>query len=177
MKHVFLITGQPGVGKTTLLLETVNLLKKRGIKVGGMLSHEAREHGNRVGFEIVDLGSGKRGWLARVNQQTGPQVGKYRVNMKDLEDVGAEAIAAAVGNCEIVAIDEIGPMELFSQKFRNAAKNALQSSMTTIAVIHWKAKDELIDYAKGMEGAEVFVVTPENRGILGQQLAAKACNE
>ncbi len=177
MKHVFLITGPPGIGKTTLLLETVNLLKKRGIKVGGMLSHEVRENGNRVGFEIVDLGSGKRGWLARVNQQTGPQIGKYRVNLRDLENVGAEAIAAAVNKCEIVAIDEIGPMELFSQKFRNAVKNALQSSMTTIAVVHWKAKDELIDCAKGMKGAEIFVVTSENRNRLCQQLAAKACNE
>ncbi len=94
MKHVFLLTGPPGIGKTTVLLETVNLLKKRGFMVGGVLSHEARENGNRVGFEIVDRGSEKRGWLAHVNQQTGSQVGKYRVNMKDLEDVGAEAIAA-----------------------------------------------------------------------------------
>ncbi len=174
MKHVFLLTGPPGIGKTTVLLETVNLLKKRGFMVGGMLSHEARENGNRVGFEIVDLGSEKQGWLAHVNQHTGPQVGKYRVNMKDLEDVGAEAIAAAVSKCEIVAIDEIGPMELFSQKFRNAVKNALQSRLTTIAVVHWKAKNELIDYAKGMEGVEIFVVTSENRDKLSQQLAAKA---
>ena len=177
MKHVFLVTGPPGIGKTTLLLETVNLLKKRGFKVGGMLSHEVRENGNRIGFEIVDLGSEKRGCLAHVNQQTGPQVGKYRVNMKDLENIGAEAIAAAVSKCEIVAIDEIGPMELFSQKFRSAVKNALQSSRTTIAVVHWKAKDRLIDYARGMESAEIFIVTSENRDKLGQQLAAKACNE
>ncbi len=68
-------------------------------------------------------------------------------------------------------------MELFSQKFRNAVKNVLQSRLTTIAVVHWKAKDELIDYAKRMEGAEIFAVTSENRNRLGQQLAAKACNE
>ncbi len=177
MKHVLLVTGPPGIGKTTVLLETVNLLRKRGFMVGGMLSHEVRENGNRVGFEIVDLGSEKRGWLAHVNQRTGPQVGKYRVNMKDLEDVGAEAIATAASKCEIVVIDELGPMELFSQKFRNAVKNALQSSLTNIAVVHWKAKDKLIDYAKGMESVEIFVVTSENRDKLSQQLAAKACNE
>jgi nucleoside-triphosphatase len=77
-KRVLLLTGNPGVGKTTVLIKTVNALKAKGISVGGMISREAREGNVRVGFEIIDLTSNKHGWLAHVTQRTGPQVGKDR---------------------------------------------------------------------------------------------------
>jgi nucleoside-triphosphatase THEP1 len=79
LRRVLLLTGAPGVGKTTVLVKTVDVLKARGISVGGMISREARESNARVGFEIIDLIRGKRGWLAHVNQKIGPQVGRYRV--------------------------------------------------------------------------------------------------
>lgn len=37
MKRVLLITGPPGVGKTTVLMKTIDILKGKGFKVGGML--------------------------------------------------------------------------------------------------------------------------------------------
>lgn len=113
-----LLTGSPGVGKTTVLLKTVEALKAKGYNVGGMISREARVGGTRVGFEILDLTSSKHGWLAHVNQKSGPQVGKYRVNLEDLDEIGAEAIKKAVENFDVVAVDEIGPMELFSGRRR-----------------------------------------------------------
>jgi len=69
-KRVLLITGSPGVGKTTLLLRIVEALKAKGYSVGGMVSREVRSCGARVGFEIIDLADNtKRGWLAHVNQK------------------------------------------------------------------------------------------------------------
>src|SRR3990172_3834179 len=127
-KRVLLITGSPGVGKTTTLTKVVDIVRKRDYSVGGMISREVREAGTRVGFEILDLSTQKCGWLAHVNQKTGPQVGKYRVNLEDLDNVGAKAIIEASENCDIVAIDEIGPMELFSEKFKEAMRKALESS-------------------------------------------------
>jgi len=44
-----------------------------------------------VGFEIVDVSAAKVGCLASVNQKEGPQVGKYRVNLIDLDSIGAQA--------------------------------------------------------------------------------------
>ena len=94
-KRVLLLTGAPGVGKTTVLIKIVEALKAKGVSVGGMISREAREGNVRVGFEIIDLTNGKHGWLAHVNQKSGPQVGKYHVNIEDLENIGAKAIADA----------------------------------------------------------------------------------
>jgi nucleoside-triphosphatase len=138
-----------------------------------MVSREVRENVLRVGFRIEDLASGKQGWLAHVEQKVGPAVGKYRVNLFDLEAVGAEAISEAVDNADVVAIDEIGPMELFSERFRAAARNALWSSKPVLAVVHFKAQDKLVLEAKAMAEAEVAVVTVENRDKLPEQLTLR----
>jgi nucleoside-triphosphatase len=170
---VLLLTGSPSVGKTTVLTKAVSILKEKGYSVGGMISREVRESGVRVGFEILDLGSEKRGWLAHVNQKTGPQVGKYRVNLEDLENIGAQAINNAVENCEVVAIDEVGPMELFSEKFKDATRKALESTKLVIAVVHGKAQDKLINDAKHMKESETITVTTENRDQLSKTLTDK----
>jgi nucleoside-triphosphatase len=139
-----------------------------------MISREAREGGTRVGFEILDLNSGRRGWLAHVNQKAGPQVGKYRVNLEDLDGLGAQAIIDALGNCDVVAVDEVGPMELFSAKFKEAVRKALESRKLVIAVVHWRANDRLISEAKSREDSETFTVTHENRDKLPEVIAEKA---
>jgi nucleoside-triphosphatase len=173
-KRVLLLTGSPGVGKTTVIAKAVTILREKGFSVGGMFSREVREGGVRVGFEISDLSSQKCGWLAHVNQKSGLRVGRYCVNLEDLEDVGAQAITFAVETCDVIAIDEVGPMELFSEKFKAAVKNALESTKLVIAVIHWKARDRLISYVKSMEEAETIMVTADNRESLSEILAEKA---
>jgi nucleoside-triphosphatase len=155
-------------------MKVVKALKERGICVGGMISREVREGGTRVGFEILDLSSGRRGWLAHVNQKSGPQVGKYRVNIEDLNNIGAQAIIDAVEKCEVVAIDEIGPMELFSERFKEAVRKALKSSRLVLAVVHWKAQDPLINEAKKREDAETTSVILENRESLHKQITGNA---
>ncbi len=172
VKRVLLLTGAPGVGKTTALIKTVEALKANGISVGGMVSREVRENGVRAGFEILALTSGKHGWLAHVNQG-GPRLGRYHVNLQDLDSIGATAINEAVQRCEVVAIDEVGPMELFSQKFKQAVAQALMSRKPVLAVVHAKARDPLITEAKQRSDAEIFTVTLENRDYLPKELTAK----
>jgi nucleoside-triphosphatase len=173
-KRVLLLTGNPGVGKTTVLLKAVNALKEKGYCVGGMVSREVRENGVRVGFEILDLHSGRSGWLAHVNQKSGQHVGKYRVNREDLDFIGAKAVEDAVEKCDIIAIDEIGPMELFSEKFKQATLKALESRKPVLAVVHWKARDRLIREAKNREDAEIFTVTHEKQDKMPEAIAEKA---
>jgi nucleoside-triphosphatase len=172
-KRILLITGAPGSGKTTVLSKTVEALKGHGVSIGGMISREAKDGCDRLGFEVIDLSSGKHGWLAHVDQKTGPQVGKYRVNLADLEKIGVKAVTEATQKYDVIVIDEIGPMELFSAKFKQAVQAALESSKVVLAVVHAKAKDPLISEAKGLPGAELFTVTVENREGLPQMLASR----
>ncbi|MEM4733607.1 MAG: NTPase [Candidatus Bathyarchaeia archaeon] len=141
-----------------------------------MISREIRENGARVGFEILDLTSGRRGWLAHINQQGGPQVGRYRVNLYDLDSIGVAAIAEAIEKCDAVAIDEIGPMELFSEKFKKAVQKALESQKPVVATIHWKATNKVISTITNREDAEILTVTLENRDKLPEVIAQKMLN-
>ncbi|MCX8153378.1 MAG: NTPase [Candidatus Bathyarchaeota archaeon] len=176
LKRVLLLTGKPGAGKTTVLIKAVNILKEKGICVGGMISREVREEDARVGFEIWDLVSRQRGWLARINQKSGPQVGKYRVNLSDLDAVGAAAIEEALEKCLVVIVDEIGPMELCSEKFKRVVQNVLESHKPVVATIHWKATDKIIKTAKSRQDAEIFTVTQENRDKLPETLVRCVLN-
>lgn len=173
LKRLMFVTGRPGVGKTSVLLRAADDLKNRGYKIGGMISHEVREGGVRVGFEIMDFSTGQRGWLAHVNQPTGPRVSKYRVNLTDLNAIGVGSILNAVRNEDIIIVDEIGPMELFSPAFREAVAQAIESSKPILGTIHLRARDTLIDAIKKRQDAEILEVTYENRRQLHIQIVDK----
>lgn len=156
-----LITGMPGSGKTTLCKKIVNLMQ-RSYKVGGFFSGEIRNKGVRKGFKIIDIATRKEGILAHVDQKTGPRVGRYRVNLEDLNNMGVNAIRESLDNCDVSIIDEIGPMELFSRDFVKVVKDAFSSDRRVIATIHFYTKDKLIRRF-GLEGVPVFVVDRENQ--------------
>jgi nucleoside-triphosphatase len=173
LKRLLFVTGRPGIGKTSVLLRVVEELKAKGYKIGGMLSREVRDKGVRVGFEIIDFSSGRKGWLAHVDQPVGPKVSKYRVNLNDLNLIGAGSIRKAAEEAQIVIIDEIGPMELFSQAFKEAVRKAINSDKPLLGTIHFKARDPLINLIRNREDAEIIEVTYENRARLHEILIEK----
>ena len=168
MTRKILLTGIPGVGKTTLLIETIRELEDKGLKVGGMVSREVRSGSTRVGFEISDLASGRKGWLAHVEQPEGPQIGKYRVNLRDLVGIGVNAIncAAADSTISIIAIDEIGPMELCSEDFKMAIEKAVEVGKPLVGTIHYKARSTLIDHIRSRSDVKILEITQDNRSYL-----------
>jgi len=165
-QHIILITGIPGIGKTTAIIRTAEKLKAQGYKIGGMITKEKREGYVRVGFEIQDLATQRQGWLAHVKQPNGPRTGKYRVNLTHLEGVGANAIQDATKTADIIIIDEIGPMELHSKAFKEAVMQASDSAKPVIASVHCNATDAFVRDIKARQDAEVYEVTLENRDAI-----------
>lgn len=162
------------MGKTTVLRRIVDSLRLNGFSVGGMLSQEVRHEGIRVGFEIADLNTGGKGWLAQVSQKKGPRVGKYTVNLQDLENIGVSAVLNAIKGSDVVVIDEIGPMELYSEKFRQAVVTAAESSKLVLAVVHENLRVNLVADMKVREDAELYLVTLVNREKLHLLMVAEA---
>ena len=171
LKRIILVSGPPGIGKTSILRRTVKELKNRNYTIGGMFCREVREGGIRVGFEIKDISTGQRGWLAHVNQPTGPAIGKYRVNLTDLDVISTGSILNALKNADILALDEIGPMELLSPAFSNALIKAVESSKPLIGTIHYRLSTPLVSKIKAREDTEILKVTCENRENLHNLIA------
>lgn len=163
MKRLIFITGSPKTGKTTVLLRAAQRLSAKGYKLGGMISQEIREKGIRVGFEIHDYMSGRKGWLAHINQPVGPRISKYRVNLTHLNSIGVIAILNALKDADLVLIDEIGPMELFSEAFQNAVIKTVESSKPVLGTIHYRTHHSLVMQIKLRKDADIIEVTEETK--------------
>ena len=160
------ITGAPGSGKSTVCRNVLNNLT---CTFGGMTSADIREKGERVGFEILDITTGKRGILAHKNG-SGPRVGSYHVNLKDLDNIGVATIRNAMSS-ELIVIDEIAPMEFKSSGFIGAVEDALGSGRNMLVVLHMKSNHPLAEQIR--KEFEIFTVTPENREIIVSTIAEK----
>ena len=124
MRKNVLLTGKPGIGKTTAIRSIVEKLDPNSI--GGFWSKEIRESGRRVGFSIETL-SGKMGTLAHVNLKTGPTVSKYRVNIEDIDLIMVPEMEKARQSGRLIIIDEIAKMELFSENFSDEVRRCLDT--------------------------------------------------
>ncbi len=158
------ITGAPGSGKSTVCR---NVLKKLACTCGGMTSADIREKGERLGFEIRDIATGNQGVLAH-KKGTGPRVGSYHVNLRDLKTIGVNAIKNAM-NSELIVIDEIAPMEFKSPEFIHAVEGALGSDRNMLVVLHQKSNHPIAERIR--KEFLVYTVTPENRERLVSKIA------
>lgn len=77
-----LITGKPGVGKTTLVTKIVE--RMRPVRAVGFHTSEIRIRGSRVGFELYGL-NGRHRTLAHVDFRNEDRVGKYKVDKRGFE--------------------------------------------------------------------------------------------
>ncbi|MEA3239209.1 MAG: NTPase [Candidatus Bipolaricaulota bacterium] len=144
-KRRIVITGRPGVGKTTLI---ERVIAKLSIPVGGMITKEIRKCDHRVGFSVIDIATGNEGILAHIHQTSGPKMGRYRVNLRDLEKIGIAAIDSALSDGTLVVIDEIGPMEITSAKFIPAVERVVESDVPFIISTHAKLDHPLIHHLR-----------------------------
>ncbi len=173
-KRLLFVTGDPGIGKSSVLLKVIQSLKAEGYSVGGMLSREVRSEGKRVGFEVLNVNDCRKGWLARTDQDFGPRLGRYYVNLKDLENVGVKAITDAVEELDVVLVDEVGPMELYSESFRKSIDLVLKCRKLVVGSIHWKIKNDLLREIRLRKDCEIFRVTVENRRSIHRNIIQKA---
>jgi len=168
------LTGPPGIGKTTVIREIERQLRTHGIRVGGIISTEIRDSRGRLGFQLEDICTHTVGTLAHVSekQNGAPTVGKYHVNLFDIERIGASAIRGAVDNADVVIIDEIGPMELKSREFILAVEFALDSRKSLIATLHRKSTHPLVNAIRSNPNCQTREVNMQNRDKIPSEIAA-----
>lgn len=156
MNNLF-ITGNPGVGKTRLIVEAT--LPYRD-KIGGFFTEEIRKGGQRWGFRIKDF-EGQEGILAHKGMKSEYKLNKYGIDRETLEKIAVSAMDEAWVRKEIIVIDEIGSMECISEKFCQTLLKCLQSSKKILATIR-KNSQPFTDQIKNFPDTEIIELTREN---------------
>ena len=164
--RVLLITGKPGVGKTTVIRRVAE--RMQGMQLGGFYTEELREAWTRTGFRLVDF-EGHALTFAHV-RFSGPRVSKYGVDVAAL-DARAEALLAPRPEVAVTLVDEIGKMECLSPRFVAAMRRLLDSSSRVVATVAKKGEG-LIDEAKRWPGVTLWEVTHDNRDRMPDEVFA-----
>lgn len=164
-----LVTGKPGVGKTTLVERVVERLRGR-MSLAGFTTGEWRDHaGERRGFHLTTLG-GERGELARVGLRSRVRVGRYGVNLEEFERLALPDLARR--DVDLIVIDEIGKMECASGRFRRAVEDALDSPVSVLAALG-VGRLPFFQALRDRPDVELLALTERNRDALLAELAAR----
>jgi len=164
MSHI-LITGLPGVGKTTLIRKLAQRLTD--YQPIGFYTEEIRVRGIRKGFQLVTL-DGRQQILSHVDHHSPHRVGRYRVDVVGFERLLAE-LNLSHPPSRVIVIDEIGKMECLSRWFVEQMRTLLDSSRTVIATIALKGIG-FIQQVKQRPDCRIVTVTVENRDSLAETL-------
>ncbi len=172
MGTALLITGAPGIGKTTLIRAVIAGLP---LSAGGFLTEEIRQGNQRVGFRVRAL-DGRDGILAHAKAVRGPRVGRYHVDVSTFEAVGVAALETATCEADLIVVDEIGKMELCCPRFVPALEAALDSRKPLLGTI-LQAPHPWTDALKRRPAVEVYRLTERNRQDLQDALLARLRTE
>ncbi len=165
-KKNFLITGLPGVGKTTLIKKLSEALQS--YHPVGFYTEEIRERGDRKGFELISL-EGKRELLSHKEIRSSYQVGQYKVDVKGFEDF-LGSVSFFNSSSHLIIIDEIGKMECLSDRFQKILKEILDSEKWVITTIALKGSG-LIAEVKERKDVRIFEITKKNRDSLLKEIS------
>jgi nucleoside-triphosphatase len=163
-----LLTGSPGCGKTTVMKRVVE--RCGDLRLAGFLTFELREHGQRVGFEAVGLGS-RRALLAHVSIRSPWSVGRYGVEPDRLIPLIDQELVRPNGTVDAFLIDEIGKMECLCPQFVMAMKKLLNERSPVVATIALRGGG-FIEETRGRPDVHILEVTQGDRQALPAEIAA-----
>ncbi|MEW5722388.1 MAG: nucleoside-triphosphatase [Thermodesulfobacteriota bacterium] len=155
-----LVTGTPGCGKSTLIERIIGRLDR---PLTGFFTREIKEKGRRTGFAIITL-DGQRGVLAHLGHSSRFRVGRYGVNLEDLERIAVPSLRPREPG-QVVVVDEIGKMECFSDLFQKTLLETLASPHRVLGSIALRG-GRFIQEIKARPDVRLVLVTKDNRDRL-----------
>jgi nucleoside-triphosphatase THEP1 len=113
-RSVVILTGGTGSGKTTRAGEVVDVLRRRGFEVGGILARGLLRDARRSGFDLVDLCTGHTmPWCREqdVDAHAEQRWGRFEFTREGLQ-FGCAALTVGSRPADVMVLDEVGPLEL-----------------------------------------------------------------
>ena len=165
-RHVLLLTGRPGIGKTVVVRKVAVSLP--GWRLAGFYTEEISVAGQRQGFRAVTFDGSER-IMAHLDFR-GPRVGKYGVDVSVIDQL-ADAELVLNPGVDLYLVDEIGKTECLSHRFIAAMQELLNSRALVLATIAQRGGG-FIEEAKQTKNAEFWEVARANRDELPERALA-----
>ncbi|MBE5997569.1 MAG: hypothetical protein E7240_09545 [Lachnospiraceae bacterium] len=166
MKKHILICGHRNAGKTTLIN---SLMEKIKVPVYGFQTSTVQTDPDGT-HHIYMYPAGKvDGRMEESNHIGDCNTVERTVNLSVFDELGAKLIDDAKPD-GVLVMDEIGFMEIGSERFCDAVLGALDGDIPVLATV--KDTDfgaEFLDRVRQHPGAELIMLTPENREEVKQR--------
>jgi nucleoside-triphosphatase THEP1 len=167
--RIVILTGERGVGKSTVCRETVARAQARGYACGGILTL-SRPNGAR---DVLDVRSGKsRRLTLRTGASAAVVQGRFRFDPETLA-WGNDVLACAVP-CHLLVVDELGPLEIECGQGWPRAFDVLRGAEFALALA--VVRPELSAQARRrlpIEATMILTVTVDNRDRLPDALLGR----
>lgn len=171
MSVKILITGPPRCGKSTLISKLINFYSQKEHNIYGFITPEVKKDDRRLGFDVQELDTKKRYKLARVGSYTTQfKLGKYHVFIEEFEKIISHLDSLDFKPVDIIFLDEIGKMELYSEKFQNFIRRIFQTNINIVATIGQKLHHPLKKFVLSNPNIKLFTVTRENQEFIYQNI-------
>lgn len=166
-KSVFLLTGKPRMGKTTLIKKLINEI---GTDIcGGFYTEEIINTNDRVGFRCVSL-NGESVEIANVDIPSITRIGRYGIAVDKFEEFAIKVLQEARHSKKIIVIDEIGFMQMLSKSFQKIVKEIISDKKIILGTIPLDSHPE-IEKIKYLKEVRIICINESNRDAISESLA------
>lgn len=162
-----LIDGLPRVGKTTAVQRILSLAK---VRCGGFFS-QAQTKQFYTNFRLVSVQGPHRSMSSQTLLRRFDIPGVVGFNLEDLENFGNPALLHALETCDVVVIDQLGTLEVSSDKFRRVVDLVLASDKVCLATLT-SSNVPYIEAIRKRPDVAVYDINRSNRMLLPELIAA-----
>lgn len=161
-KSVFLLTGKPRMGKTTLIKK---IISKIGLdNCGGFYTEEIRNSKDRIGFRCVSI-SGESVEFANVESPSKTRIGRYGIDVEKFEKFAIRTLQNELISKKIIVIDEIGFMQMLSNSFEILVQNIIADKKIVLGTIPLEG-DLVINNIRNLSEVKIVEINETNREII-----------
>lgn len=170
--YAIILTGETGAGKTTACAKLLRQCLKEGISCGGILQPAIFQDSAKVGSLIMSVADGETELFVYIREKAqfeGEQVGKYVISERGL-GFAAQALDSSTA-CDVVFVDEVGPLELRGRGLMQSVEKIMASEKTLVFVVRKKI---LAEFKKKFSKKKFRVIklTRENRNNTPEKMLA-----
>lgn len=132
--EIVVITGESGAGKTTWCEAMRAFAERESLRVAGLISYGVFEGAEKVAIELCALPQGERRRLAvRREYVIGAATPRWAFDESVL--AWGDSHLAALGECDVLIVDELGPLELLHGRGWQSAFAVLEARRYQVACV------------------------------------------